>query len=112
MPDSVRLLKLEPGDSDALLEGTFTIISLLDLGLSYRALSYTWGNPLDEDSQFFEPDNDSKYYFKCAGKRVEILKNLRDALWQHVNLDIFHTSGLTPSASTRRTIVKEVSKLD
>ena len=82
MPDSIRLLRLEPGDSDALLEGTFTIVSLSDPGLSYRALSYTWGNPLDEGSRFFEPDNDSKHYVNCAGKRVEILKNLRDALWQ------------------------------
>ena len=82
MPDSIRLLKLEPGDSDALLEGTFTIVSLSDPGLSYDALSYTWGNPLDEDNRFFEPHNDSKHYVNCDGKRIEILKNLRDALWQ------------------------------
>ena len=82
MPDSIRLLKLEPGDSNALIEGTFTIVSLSDPGLSYGALSYTWGNPLDEDSRFFEPHNDSKNYFNCGGKRIEILRNLRDALWQ------------------------------
>ena len=82
MPDSVRLLKLKPGDSDALLEGTLTVVSLSDPGLAYRALSYTWGNPLDEDSRFFEPHNDCKYYLNCGGKHIEILKNLRDALWQ------------------------------
>jgi len=82
MPDSIRLLKLERGDSEALLEGTLTIVSLSDPGLSYDALSYTWGNPLDEDSRFFEPHNNSKHYVNCDGKRIEIMKNLRDALWQ------------------------------
>ena len=82
MPDSIRLLKLDPGDPDALLQGTFTIVPLSEPGLSYRALSYTWGNPLDEGSRFFEPHNDSTYYVNCGGKCIEILKNLRDALWQ------------------------------
>ena len=82
MPDSIRLLKLEPGDSDALIDGTLSILSLSDPGLSYGALSYTWGNPLDEDSRFFEPHDDSKNYVNCGGKRIEISKNLRDALWQ------------------------------
>jgi hypothetical protein len=53
--DSIRLFKLEPGDSGALLEDTLTTVSLSDPGLSFNALSYTRGNPLDEDSKFLNP---------------------------------------------------------
>jgi hypothetical protein len=79
--DSIRLFKLEPRDSETPLEGTLTTVSLSDTALSFSTLSYTWGNPLEDDSQFFEPYNTSKHYVSCDGKQIEVTENLRDALW-------------------------------
>jgi hypothetical protein len=86
---SIRLFKLESRDSGALLEGTLTTVSLSDPGLSFKALSYTWGNPLDEDSLFFKPYDSSKHYVACSGKSIEIMENLQDALWQLRQLQEF-----------------------
>jgi hypothetical protein len=87
--DSIRLFNLLAGDPEAPLEGNLAAVSLSDSTLSFKALSYTWGNPIDDDSQFNKSYNIVKLYVICNKKKLAITENLQDALWQLCQLDQF-----------------------
>jgi hypothetical protein len=46
--ESIRIFTLYPGNLADALEGNISVISLSDQKTSFKALSYTWGNPLDK----------------------------------------------------------------
>ncbi|KAH6974984.1 heterokaryon incompatibility protein-domain-containing protein [Ilyonectria sp. MPI-CAGE-AT-0026] len=79
--DSVRLLTLHPDDNDAIIE-----VSVMTVRLSakpdFLALSYTWGNPIDEQHPFYRAYEVVEYPILFAGKPFVIHQNLHEALWQ------------------------------
>ena len=80
-PDSIRVLMLHPGDGDAVIE-----ISVVTVRLSAKpnfiALSYTWGNPIDERHPSYREYDLVKYHISCARELLAVQQNLYEALWQ------------------------------
>jgi hypothetical protein len=84
-PDSLRLFTLRPGIGDATIEGSLTTTSLSDsVGTTpeFKALSYTWSNPIDKGNLFYNPYDVVDYHISCDGRRMKVTQNLHDALWQ------------------------------
>lgn len=67
--DTIRLLKLKPGQDDQPIQCDM-IVRSLDSKPVYTALSYTWG------------DQTIKYEISCDGQPLYIGENLYSALWQ------------------------------
>ncbi|KAH8163304.1 hypothetical protein CIB48_g4934 [Xylaria polymorpha] len=65
--DEIRLLILEPGRRDALLECRL-VRCRVSIDTSYEALSYAWG------------DTPSQHMLKCNGEMIQITENLESAL--------------------------------
>jgi len=80
-PDSIRVLLLHPGASDADIE-----VSLMTIQLSAKpnfiALSYTWGNPVGEQNPSYREYDVFKLYISCAGEHIAVYENLYEALWR------------------------------
>lgn len=66
-PDQIRVLELLPGSQYDVIKCRLVIVSL-DSGVSYTALSYTWGNPKKTKN------------IECEGKKIEVTVNLESAL--------------------------------
>ncbi|CZR66870.1 uncharacterized protein PAC_16771 [Phialocephala subalpina] len=84
-PGSIRLFTLQPGAGDAPIECNLTTILLSDTNTTtskFKALSYTWANPLGEDNPLYKPYDTVQSYILCDGKRMKVKENLNDALWQ------------------------------
>ncbi|KAH6665433.1 heterokaryon incompatibility protein-domain-containing protein [Halenospora varia] len=84
-PGSIRLFTLQPGSGNAPIEGNLTTILLSDRTATpseFKALSYTWANPLDEGNPFYKLYDTVQCYILCDGKRMKVKENLNDALWQ------------------------------
>ncbi|ROV88037.1 hypothetical protein VPNG_10355 [Cytospora leucostoma] len=80
-PDSIRVLKLFPGDSDAAIEVSATTVRL-SAQPNFIALSYTWGNPVDERHPSYREYDNVEYHISCAGEPLAVYQNLYEALWQ------------------------------
>ena len=79
--DSIRVLMLQPGDSDADIEVSVTTLRL-STNPNFNALSYTWGNPVDEQHPSYREYDKDKYHVLYAGERLAVFQNLHEALWQ------------------------------
>jgi hypothetical protein len=83
--DSIRLFRLQPGSGDTPIEGNLTTTFLSDstaTALKFKALSYTWSNPLDEGNPSYKPYDVVQSYILCDQRRMKVTENLYDALWQ------------------------------
>ena len=67
--DFIRLLILDPGTNDEVLNGTLHVASLGE-GLEFEAISYVWGSPRKTCT------------ILCNGRTIRITVNLRDSLRQ------------------------------
>lgn len=79
--DFIRVLRLHPGD-DADIKISITTVQL-SAKPGFIALSYTWGNPLDEHHPSYQEDyGNVKHHLSCAGERLPVGRNLYEALQQ------------------------------
>ncbi|KLU92871.1 hypothetical protein MAPG_11833 [Magnaporthiopsis poae ATCC 64411] len=79
--DFIRVLRLHPGD-DADIKVSITTVQL-SAKPSFIALSYTWGNPLDEHHPSYQGDYDNvKHHLCCTGERLPVGRNLYETLQQ------------------------------
>jgi hypothetical protein len=75
----IRLLEIYRGHYEDPIKGSLMTVSLPTSGIAFYALSYTWANPLDEGSEFFEP-YDTSFEIILDDCRLPVTRNLRDAL--------------------------------
>lgn len=80
-PDSIRLVTLHSAATDTGVELSM-ITAALSTKPNYLALSYTWGNPMDELHPSFQEFETAARYIKCSGRNFQIHQNLYDTLWQ------------------------------
>jgi hypothetical protein len=82
---SIRLFTLQPGSSEAPIEGNLTTILLSDktaTTINFKALSYTWANPLDEGNPSYKPNDVVPRSILCGGRDMAVTENLHDSLCQ------------------------------
>jgi Heterokaryon incompatibility protein (HET) len=89
LPDStsIRLVHIHPGDGPIVCSAASTHLS----GTSYNALSYTWGDPNPRlAAETGDPwETSSAYFILCDARRLDVTRNLHDALCQLRILGIF-----------------------
>ncbi|PTB38599.1 hypothetical protein M441DRAFT_445978, partial [Trichoderma asperellum CBS 433.97] len=76
----VRLLTLHPDNKDTDIK--VSIGARLSAKLSFIALSYIWGSPVDEQHPFYSHYGMLKYHISCHGERIAVGHNLYEVLAQ------------------------------
>jgi hypothetical protein len=80
-PDSIRVLTLHPGETDAVLEISAGTVRL-SAKPKFIALSYTWGNPTDERHPSYQKYDLINHHIKCGEELLAVQQNLYEVLWQ------------------------------
>lgn len=78
--DSIRVLKICPGDSATVMVQP-ELVRLSDKP-KFLALSYAWGDPFGKRLRSFEKYGLDKYHISCAGERLLVTVNLYEAVLQ------------------------------
>ncbi|EEU36094.1 uncharacterized protein NECHADRAFT_53169, partial [Fusarium vanettenii 77-13-4] len=79
-PNEIRLVSLEaPAETITQAKWKLTVAGLADKSASYYAVSYRWGQPLDEEP-FKSMTNDRESCIHIDGSDVMVTKNLSDFL--------------------------------
>jgi len=79
--DSIRVLTLRPGETDATIEISISTVRL-STKPNFIALSYTWGNPTDERHPSYREYDLVSYQISCGKEVLAVRQNLHEALWQ------------------------------
>lgn len=83
--NSIRLFTLEPGSGSDTIKGNMTSTLLSGRSAAtaeFKALSYTWANPLDLGNLDYRPYDVFDHFISCDGATKEVTENLHHALWQ------------------------------
>lgn len=83
--NSIRLFTLESGSGSDTIKGnmTSTLLSGRTAAMAeFKALSYTWANPLVLDNPDYRSYDIVNHFISCDGATMEVTENLHHALWQ------------------------------